>query len=184
MLAHIKNRIQGFGTLLDSQYPMGQFIVAIMSILTLNASMVYAHSQCWELEPNVIHSSGRFSSQQEYQQIKRFWQSKRPDLPHPLDLIRGYQYAQIAKQELPGHTKDKFNHCYVGCRITQGTNLKTGIYASWYKEWQDLTDCVSTTSFDQKDDFATVQGALIGSKTSLKSDCLSLCENQFADEDF
>lgn len=36
--------------------------------------------------------------------------------------------------------KDKAQHCYSGCRISQSTDEKTAIYVGWYKELQDITN--------------------------------------------
>lgn len=100
-----------------------------------------------------------YENQASYNKDVDFWKSEKP--PTPSLVALGVAYL-IYKSELSEALKlgyDKREHCYMGCRIAQGTSINTAIYVGWKKESRDLNDCDASTDFDPLDFAATEVGA-------------------------
>lgn len=91
------------------------------------------------------------------------WMTKNPGDVGLFSLYRGHGVGNQESRYVSQKSRnDKFKHCFVGCRIAFEVNLATALYAGWYKEQRDLTDCDPSTNFDPRDEEATRRGALAG----------------------
>lgn len=127
---------------------------------------------CWSQEINP-ETKRIYTTAADYENHLRIWNEKAAPLPNPLNLLRAYS---LYKRELPGLARlgnDKIQHCYMGCRIAQGTTRRTAVYVAWYKEIQDLTDCRRSSHFENMDYLATVHGAQLPARSA--EDCVTSC---------
>ncbi len=134
-------------------------------------------SLCWTKEENP-KTLKPYTSQAEWSVDLETWSRKQQPQFNVIQLIKAYG---VYKKELPKaqtFPNDKMEHCFIGCRISQETNLKTARYVGWLKEDLDLTDCKLTTHFDPKDFTATLRGAEAGQNKKVKCEdvCPSLIE--------
>ncbi len=106
---------------------------------------------CWKIEG--------FPSEAAYENCKIDWDKKNPGFIGPYDTACGAAAGVIFSRRANPNWNDKYKHCWVGCQINNYCNAQAVIKAAWYKEWKDLTDCVSGTHFDPADYYATVAGA-------------------------
>jgi hypothetical protein len=73
-------------------------------------------------------------------------------------------------------------HCFVGCILAQKVSLAVAKYASWRKEYNDLTDGNPSTHYDPADRDATDWGADNAKESSGKAaNCYCLCEDKYGD---
>lgn len=145
-------------------------ITIFLSHSSFASSTIYS---CYLNEP-FPNENRRFSSQEEYQFMLQNWNQRMPEEPTALELLWGWAIARDASQfARQNFSNDKKMHCYVGCEVAQKSNYRTAVYAGWYKEYQDLTDCKSNSGFSPDDFEATLAGARIG--LAHYNNCLSLC---------
>lgn len=124
-----------------------------LSQLAIDAEAIYASES---------YHGQRFVSALAWSQKLEEWEAIRPDFPGPLASISGVIAAsRLSKQVNQGREirNDKWKHCIMGAEIAAITSVKTAIYAAWIKEHEDLTDGIKSTSFDEIDYQATVDGA-------------------------
>lgn len=100
------------------------------------------------------------------------WMSQKPGLSgwQDLDTLKQNQsrYNQLGSDF---SRNDKVKHCYVGCLIARETNYATAVFAGWYKELLDASDCNRNTHFSFADQDATVGGALAAARSSCEYFC-------------
>lgn len=136
-------------------------------------SSAYAKGACYSSEKNV--STKKMFTENDWEEALADWDSKEPADPGILKLFAAYQVYQ---KELPTANTfkgDKRKHCYIGCRIAQDVSHDTAVYTAWYKEKEDLTDCVKGSYFELRDYEITVQGADLGLKNKDPKYCLEEC---------
>lgn len=92
-----------------------------------------------------------------------------PRMPNFLRLKWGWDLSRIEIKKTKGIGSDKRKHCYVGCRIGYDIGHDVAVYAGYYKEADDITDCNIKTHFDLKDIDATILGADIAKKCAEES---------------
>lgn len=108
-------------------------------------------------------------------ELSREWKSLEPARPNMIALWLGWNTAKEERPKALSLGDDKAAHCYLGCRIAQDAGEKAALYAGWYKEWTDLTDCNSRTAFDPEDEIATKEGALAAREFRRPEDCVQFC---------
>lgn len=145
--------------------------LALFALCTSNA----AFAACWqnEIDPalNLI-----FSSEKAYNQTVADWQSEKPKAPSIFQLAIAYNIYQSEKNNSLKLGSDKRAHCYMGCRIAQGTSVKTAIYSGWKKEDQDIRDCDMNSRYEPLDYDATELGALASETiANSQSACAKYC---------
>lgn len=144
-----------------------------------------------------------FASPSAWTQKLTEWEEQRPGLPDPLNAANGALVASRLSSLLDegGQVRnDKWKHCVIGAEIAASAGIATAKYAGWYREYEDLTDGDSSTSFNEIDYEATVDGAnqadLLKARASLGSDdnssgsggegfacpgCIQACDQRWGD---
>ena len=131
-----------------------------------------------------------FESEDEWTQKVREWELREPDSGGFLATVTGIlervkarrvgiQISDQLDSDEDIHN-DKWKHCVLGAVIAQATSLSTAAYAAWFKEYQDLTDGVSGTNFEEDDYEATLDGARQSFQDQC-DDCLAVCEERWGD---
>lgn len=69
----------------------------------------------------------------------------------------------------------------VGAKVAANADTATAELAAWFKEYQDLTDGSSSTSFDEDDYAATMDGARLAVMAEACEDCSNTCEARWGD---
>ncbi|HEU0020124.1 MAG TPA: hypothetical protein VFR55_00395 [Dehalococcoidia bacterium] len=144
-----------------------------------------------------------FGSASAWSQKLEEWEEMRPSLPDPINGANGALVAtRLSKKLEEGGTirNDKWKHCVLGAEIAASADVDTAKYAGWLREYEDLTDGDKTTSFNEIDYQATVDGAeqadLLASRASLNSgdnssgsggegfacsECVQVCDQRWGD---
>lgn len=152
------------------------FLTKILGAVVLTFSLsAQAVEQCWKRESNP--SSGKtFISEESWQESLGNWEQKEPETSSLLSLFVGNEVAKRSRKTARKLGSDKRAHCYTGCRISRTVDLETAIYAGWYKEHKDLTDCLKSSHFDPADYDATVVGGELGLEPG---SCKTKCRKAF-----
>lgn len=151
---------------------MRLFIASLISILGLSFAQA---DECYLSEKNVV--TKKIFTEQEYTQVLDEWLSQEPESPGLLNLLFAYNVYKNESSTVADIKGDKRRHCYIGCRITQSASYESAIYAAWYKEYKDLTDCSNSTSFERRDYEYTLEGADIGTLNTEPSHCHDTCSS-------
>lgn len=162
----------GFGSFFKSVVNFFQKI-PIIGNLVENAADSIAHRKV-NSQVDDLFSKAKSCSPLEMDrgQNVHYWMSQKPGLSgwQDLDKLKDNKsrYYQLGS-DFSRH--DKVRHCYVGCIVARETNYATAVFAGWYKELQDASDCNRNTHFSLSDQDATVGGAIAASKTSCEYFC-------------
>lgn len=143
-----------------------------------------------------------FTSASAWSQKLEEWEEARPGLPDPINGANGAMAASRLSKQLDDDQQfrnDKWKHCLVGAEILTSADIDTARYAGWLKEYEDLTDGVESSTFNETDYLATVDGAihadLLTSHASLDNDnysesdsdgfacpgCARMCDQRWGD---
>ncbi len=142
------------------------FLLSVESVLA---------AACWqaEIDPQTHQV---FNDEQTYQSVVSDWKSAKPATPSIFQQLSAYNIYKAERDNALALGTDKRAHCYLGCRIAQGASIKTGIYAGWKKEDDDLTDCKVDTHFDELDYVATELGVNASTKIeNSQTACAQFC---------
>lgn len=154
-------------------------LALILTVLVLNiANFANAKDACWQKEVDVS-TGDRFASEAAYKAALADWKDNEPPHPSLLELFFGSIVADSAKAKAERMGSDERAHCFVGCRVAKLVDLETAVYAGWYKEKKDLTDCKSDSFFDHTDFDITLIGAELGAQ---KRACYKRCMRLFSAE--
>ncbi len=125
-----------------------------------------------------------FESRAEYGRIIEVWDSRRPPYPGLSLFARGasagLRFLNSVSQ-LGAVRNDKWQHCVWGAEIALAADLDTAKYHAWLKEFRDLTDGDISTSFDEVDFEATLDGARQVAELGACEDCTEVCELRWGD---
>jgi hypothetical protein len=78
------------------------------------------------------------------------------------------RYSSAASQL---SSNDKVRHCFAGYMIARDLDYRTALFAAYYKEAQDVSDCNKKTHFEIADKIATIKGASL----SVSGHSIDLC---------
>lgn len=124
-----------------------------------------------------------YQNQAQWQADMKALNEKFPSLPNLFLLRIGYKVG-VKESKAARHMRpDKRQHCYVGCRIANDASYEVAVYAAYYKEWDDLSDCDPKTDFDLKDIDATLLGAFLAAENpggANASYCSTVCKRKFS----
>ncbi len=144
----------------------------IVLFLCVEASMAAA---CWQTEIDP-QTNQVFTDEATYKAVVDEWKSVQPATPSVFQQLSAYNIYKAEKDKALSLGSDKRAHCHLGCRITQGTSVKTGIYAGWRKENDDISDCKIDTHFDELDYVATELGVnAAGRIENSQAACAKFC---------
>jgi hypothetical protein len=157
-----------------------KYILVLASVLFLQTQNVQA-AACWqsEIDPQ---TNQIFADQATYDAVVKDWKAFKPDTPSITQQLKAYNIYKAEKDVALSLGSDKRAHCHLGCRIAQGASVKTGIYAGWKKEDDDISDCKIDTHFDELDYAATELG--VKASTTLENSqaaCAKYCTDNLND---
>ncbi|MBL7545738.1 MAG: hypothetical protein JNL11_18100 [Bdellovibrionaceae bacterium] len=151
-------------------------IIALFFLSTLRAFA--ADDLCWtkEEDPN---SKQPYASLHIWQHERSHWLRFQKSQYNIIELVKAYQVYKQERDRANAFRDDKLAHCFIGCRVSQTTSLRTARYIGWLKEARDLTDCKIETHFEIADYEATVKGAMFGEnkKVNCEQACKTNLEN-------
>jgi hypothetical protein len=116
--------------------------------------------------------------------VVKAWEDRRPRSPGFVAAARGAGLGLSVSSRLKQDRtlrNDKWKHCVVGAKVAANADTATAELAAWFKEYQDLTDGSSSTSFDEDDYAATMDGARLAVMAEACKDCSSACEARWGD---
>lgn len=137
--------------------------------------MIFASTEdslCWQKEENPANKTP-YTSYWEWESDVSQWQKKQKPQLNVVKLLKAFKIFKAERDKANSFGNDKKAHCYVGCRISQGTDFKTARFVAWFKEIQDLTDCKMESHFEIADYDATLVGAEAGNEKA--ADCEVIC---------
>ena len=149
---------------------MSFFINYLFAFLLASQAMA---NNCFDSEFNVSAQT-RFTAE-DYFVTLNTWQSQEPESPGILELFLAYRIYKNESETTAEINGDKRQHCYIGCRITESVSYEAAMYAAWYKEYQDLTDCKRNTYFEVRDYEYTLKGAHEAEMNGESSSCYDTC---------
>lgn len=126
----------------------------------------------------------RIASFEEWQALVDKWEDRRPPYPGLVSFARGATSGLKAIAQLradPASRNDKWQHCVWGSAIAAATDIATAEYHGWLKEQRDLTDGSSSSSFDEVDFLATLDGASLATEGQECEACQEICELRWGD---
>lgn len=141
-----------------------------------SARLISASATCYLHEID-SRTNQAYASREAYDSELARWQHMPRPSVGPIDLLTAYRAYRNEKSYAETLGTDKATHCYMGCVIGIATSAKVTDYVGWLKEYQDLTDCDSTTHFEDADGIATSRGARLGARD--KTECSNLCVGEF-----
>ena len=154
-----------FVTLSDA--PVAQFQVLDTAkqepLVSLDLDQGYQFADIDPRYAKELYRGEHFRSPEEWQRKVEDWAEQEPASPGHLASLEGYRIGVRVSRELnrlTGIRNDKWKHCLVGAEIALIANVKTAIYAGWFKEREDLTDGLGRSEFEEADFEATKDGAL------------------------
>lgn len=151
--------------------------LSLFFVLFLMTQSAFAQ-ECFSNEINP-RTNKIFSSAEVYQGVVQDWLSREPESPGIFTLARAYSIYKKEQAAAQALGNDKRAHCYMGCRISQGTNYRTSEYVGWMKEDRDIKDCKKGTRFEYADFDATVVGGQFGQSQVDATGCVSICKQNY-----
>lgn len=151
---------------------MRLFVASLITFCSLSFAVA---NDCYLSEKNAV--TKKIFTEQDYSLALEQWLSQEPESPGLLSLLFAYNVYKKESSTVSNIKGDKRKHCYIGCRITQSASYEAAIYAAWYKEYKDLTDCNKSTSFERRDYEYTLEGADIGTLNTEPSHCHDTCSS-------
>jgi uncharacterized protein YozE (UPF0346 family) len=143
--------------------------------LSLLSTSAMAANECFTQEINP-KTNKAYTSAADYIQDRSDWAAKAPESPNMFSLAKAYAIYKSEKEASLKIGNDKHAHCYMGCRISQGTSYRVAEYVGWLKEDRDIKDCNKNSHFDEADYEATTTGAHLGESQVDAEGCVALCK--------
>lgn len=150
------------------------------------AAVTAGNPQCWKTE--IDPQTGRtYANAEQWEADFQKLAAMTPPRPDIFSLLRAYRVSEAVIPATRKMKSDKTRHCYVGCRIAYAEDRESADFAGWYKEQEDLTDCLASTHFELADYKATQDGIDISDLSSEGIDnpqvahqlCQTACTKRF-----
>lgn len=154
------------------------FPVLIFISISLVARADNKECYLYEIDP---HTKKVYQNRAQWEADRKALWNQTPEMPDILSLQAGYAVGVRESARSKGMGSDKRKHCYVGCRIAAEVSYEVAVYAAYYKENRDISDCDPNSRFEWEDIAATERGAKIAQKQSRPSPafCRERCRAEF-----